>query len=218
FDGMKKMYVDGETAIYYITVGNENYAMPAMPEGAQEGIVRGIYKLNSRDASKGKNRVQLFGSGPILRCVLDAQQILADKYQVSSDVWSVTSYTELRRDAHACQRWNMLHPLETPRKSYLEEVMEGVQGPFIASSDNVRALPEQIRDYLPGALLALGTDGMGRSETREALRRHFEIDSASVVIAALYQLFREGKVEAKKVAKAIKDLDYDPEKVDPYFA
>ncbi|EAQ77517.1 pyruvate dehydrogenase (acetyl-transferring), homodimeric type [Blastopirellula marina] len=218
FDGMKKMYVDGETAIYYITVGNENYQMPAMPAGAEEGIVRGIYKFNSLDSAKGKTRVQLFGSGPILRCVLDAQQILADKYNISSDVWSVTSYTELRRDAHACQRWNMLHPLETPRKSYLEEVMEGVQGPFIASSDNVRALPEQIRDYLPGALFALGTDGMGRSETREALRRHFEIDSASVVIATLYQLFREGKVDAKKVAKAIKDLDYNPEKVDPYFA
>ncbi|WP_390623344.1 pyruvate dehydrogenase (acetyl-transferring), homodimeric type [Blastopirellula sediminis] len=218
FDGMKKMYVDGETAMYYITVGNENYAMPAMPEGAEEGIVRGIYKYNSLDAAKGKNRVQLFGSGPILRCVLEAQQILADKYQVSSDVWSVTSYTELRRDAHACQRWNMFHPTEEPRKSYLEQVMEGVEGPFIASSDNVRALPEQIRDYLPGNLLALGTDGMGRSETREALRRHFEIDAASVVIATLYQLFREGKLDAKKVAKAIKDLDYNPEKVDPYFA
>nr|WP_233200292.1 pyruvate dehydrogenase (acetyl-transferring), homodimeric type [Blastopirellula marina] len=218
FDGMKKMYVEGETAMYYITVGNENYAMPAMPEGAEEGIVRGIYKFNSLDAAKGKNRVQLFGSGPILRCVLEAQQILADKYQVSSDVWSVTSYTELRRDAHACQRWNMFHPTEAPRKSYLEQVMEGVEGPFIASSDNVRALPEQIRDYLPGNLLALGTDGMGRSETREALRRHFEIDAASVVIATLYQLFREGKVDAKKVAKAIKDLDYNPEKVDPYFA
>nr|WP_246120206.1 pyruvate dehydrogenase (acetyl-transferring), homodimeric type [Blastopirellula retiformator] len=218
FDGMKKMYVDGETAMYYITVGNENYAMPAMPEGAEEGIVHGIYKFNSVDSAKGKNRVQLFGSGPILRCVLEAQQILARKYQVSSDVWSVTSYTELRRNAHAVQRWNMFHPTETPKKSYLEEVMEGVEGPFIASSDNVRALPEQIRDYLPGNLLALGTDGMGRSETREALRRHFEIDAASVVIATLYQLFREGKLDAKKVAKAIKDLDYDPEKVDPYFA
>ncbi|MGY8766906.1 MAG: transketolase-like TK C-terminal-containing protein, partial [Pirellulales bacterium] len=216
--GMQKMYVEGETNIYYITAENENYKMPPMPEGVEEGIVRGLYKFKSAEAPKSKQRVQLFGSGAILRSVLKAQEILSENYSISSDVWSVTSYTELRRDAQSCERWNMFHPLETPKKSYLEEALEGTEGPFIASSDYVKALAEQVQPYLPGNMLALGTDGMGRSESREALRRHFEVDAESVVIATLYQLSREGKIEPKVVAKAIKDLDYNPEKIDPYFA
>ena len=216
--GMQKMYVEGETNIYYITAENETYEMPPMPEGVEEGIVRGLYKFKSIEATKSKQRVQLFGSGAILRSVLTAQEILAEKYNISSDVWSVTSYTELRRDAQSCERWNMFHPLETPKKSYLEKVLEGAEGPFIASSDYVRALAEQVQPYLPGNMFVLGTDGMGRSESREALRRHFEVDAESVVIATLYQLSREGKVEPKVVAQAIKDLDYNPEKIDPYFA
>ncbi len=217
-DGMKKLYEDGETAIYYITVGNENYVMPEMPEGAEEGIIRGIYKLKSQTADKSRAKVQLMGSGTITRCVLDAAEILAEKYNIASDVWAVTSYTELRRDAQSCERWNMFHPTEEPKSSYLETVMDGVEGPFISASDNVRAWGEQIRPYLPGNMVALGTDGMGRSETREALRRHFEVDAESVVIATLYELARTGVIERKEVAQAIKDLNYDAEKPNPYYA
>nr|WP_233216439.1 pyruvate dehydrogenase (acetyl-transferring), homodimeric type [Blastopirellula marina] len=217
-DGMKKLYAEGETAIYYITVGNENYVNPEMPEGALKGIIRGIYKLNAQAADKPRATVQLMGSGTITRCVLDAAQILAEKYNIASNVWAVTSYTELRRDAQSVERWNMFHPTEEPKKSYLETVMEGVEGPFISASDNVRAWAEQVRPYLPGQMVALGTDGMGRSETRDALRRHFEVDAESVVIATLYELARTGKIERSEVAQAIQDLNYDADKPNPYFA
>jgi pyruvate dehydrogenase E1 component len=218
FDGLKKMYEDGETAIYYLMVGNDNYIMPKMPEGCEEGIVKGMYKFKSVEGKKGGHRVQLFGSGAIMNCVLKGQQILAEKYGISSDVWSVTSYNELRRDAQECKRWNMFHPTQTPRKSYIETVTEGCEGPFIASSDYVQALAEQVAPFLPGDFLALGTDGMGRSETRPALRRHFEVDGECVAIASLYQLSKQGKIEASEVEKAIKDLDVDPEKISPLYA
>jgi pyruvate dehydrogenase E1 component len=217
-DGLKRLYEDGETAIYYIMVCNENYVMPMMPEGCADGIVKGIYKFRSRDVENSKHRVQLFGSGSIMNGVLKAQELLAERYQIASDVWSVTSYTQLRREAFECHRWNMLHPTEAPRESYLELVLKGVQGPFIAASDYVRALPEQIRDYLPGDLVALGTDGMGRSETRIALRRHFEVDAECIVIATLYKLHQQGHFDAAFVAQAIKDLGVDPEKVNPLYA
>ena len=218
FDGLKKLYQEGETAIYYLTAENENYEMPPMPEGVEEGIIRGIYKYSSKDAGKGKHRVQLFGSGAILRSVLSAQELLAEKYGISSDVWSVTSYTELRRDAHRCRRWNMLHPAEPPQKPYIQQVLEGHEGPFIAASDYVRALGEQLQPWIPGDYFVLGTDGMGRSETREALRRHFEVDAECVTLAALYQLLQQGKIKGELVAQAITDLGIDPEKTDPYFA
>jgi pyruvate dehydrogenase E1 component len=179
-DGLKRLYQDGETAMYYISVENEAYEMPGMPEGVTEGIIQGIYKLSSRDVDGARARVQLFGTGPILRSSLAAQELLAEKFQIASDVWSVTSYTQLRRDAQTCERWNMLHPEETPRRSYIEQVLEGVEGPFIAASDHVRALPEQVQRYIPGDYFVLGTDGMGRSEMRETLRRHFEVDAESV--------------------------------------
>ena len=217
-DGLKKLYQDGETGIYYISVGNENYEMPEMPAGVEEGIVKGIYKFKSQEVAGARATVQLFGTGPILRCVLAAQQILADRYKVASDVWSVTSYSQLRRDAQECERWNMLNPTGTPRQSYLDHVLAGVKGPFIAASDHVRALPEQLTRYIPGDYFVLGTDGMGRSETREALRRHFEIDAESVTIAALYRLSRMGVLKSEEVAAAIKELDYDHSKVNPMFA
>ncbi|MEX1041796.1 MAG: pyruvate dehydrogenase (acetyl-transferring), homodimeric type [Pirellulaceae bacterium] len=216
--GMKKLYVDGDTAIYYLTVGNENYVMPEMPEGATEGIIRGIYKLQAGNQPKARAKVQLMGSGTITRCVQKAAEILAERYNIDSDVWAVTSYTELQREAHECERWNMLHPTAPPKRSYIEQVMDGVEGPFISASDNVQAWAEQIRHYLPGNMRVLGTDGMGRSETREALRRHFEVDAESIVIATLYQLAQEGKVELSEVAQAIKDLNYDPEKPNPLYA
>lgn len=217
-DGLKRLYEDGETAIYYISVENENYEMPGLPEGAEEGIVKGIYKLKSQDVKNAKARVQLFGTGPILRSTLKAQEILAEKYNVASDVWSVTSYTQLRRDAQSCERWNFLHPTEKPKQSYIEQVLDGVEGPFIAASDHVRALPEQLQRYMPGDYFVLGTDGMGRSETREALRRHFEVDAESVVLATLSRLVVAGTLKNEDVAKAIKELDYDPEKANPLYA
>ena len=217
-DGLKRMYEQGETAIYYISVENENYAMPAMPEGVEDGIVKGIYKLSSRDVPNARARVQLFGTGAILRMVLQAQEMLAEKFNIASDVWSVTSYTQLRRDAQTCERWNFLHPTEEPKQSYIEQLLQGVEGPFIAASDHVRALPEQLIRYIPGDYFVLGTDGMGRSETREALRRHFEVDAESVVLAALYRLAKQNVLQMSDVAQAIKDLDYNPEKVNPLFA
>ncbi len=218
FDGLKRLYQDGETAIYYITVENENYQMPAMPEGVEEGIVRGIYRVSTRDEGHGHPRVQLFGSGAILRHVLEAQAILGDRYGVSSDVWSVTSYTQLRRDAQECQRWNMFHPQMPPRQSFLEQAIAGAKGPFIAASDYVRAVSEQVSPWIPGGLFALGTDGMGRSESREALRRHFEVDAQCVTVAALYRLSQQGEMPVERVGDAIRDLGIDPEKVNPHFA
>jgi len=220
-DGLKRLYAEGEAAIYYITVENENYVMPEMPAGAEEGILRGIYKLSVVEAAgKGKRKlhVNLFGSGAILSSALRAQQILADQFGVSSQVWSVTSYTQLAREAQDCARWNMLHPTAEPRKSYLEQSLEGEQGVFVASSDYVRAVAEQLRPWIPGDYCTLGCDGMGRSETREALRRHFEVDAESIAIAALYRLQKQGEVKTETVAKAIGDLGFDPEKKNPLWA
>jgi pyruvate dehydrogenase E1 component len=217
-DGMRKLYQDLETAIYYITVHNEDYDMPAMPEGVEEGIIKGIYKFSSTEVAGAKARVQLFGSGAILRHVIEAAKILAEKYNVASDVWSVTSYTQLRREAQSTERWNMLHPDQPAKKSYIQNVLEGVSGPIISASDNVRAVGEQLLPYLDQDYYVLGCDGMGRSETRPALRRHFEVDAASVTIAALYRLSRSGAISGKEVAQAIRDLDYDPEKQNPLYA
>jgi pyruvate dehydrogenase E1 component len=219
FHGLHRLYEAGDTAIYYLTVHNENYEMPAMPDGVTEGIIKGLYRFSSREAEGGTGaRVQLFGSGAILRCALEAQQTLAESYGVSSDVWSVTSYSELRREAQACRRWNMLHPEEAPRRPHIEQELEGQTGPFIAASDFVQAVPEQLTPWIPGRYLVLGTDGMGRSESRESLRRHFEIDGPCITVAALYALEREGKVSSDVVAQAIGDLGIDPDKANPLFA
>jgi pyruvate dehydrogenase E1 component len=204
--------------MYYLMAGNDDYEQPGMPEGCEEGIIRGIYKYRTHEAHTPQLTVNLFGSGAILNSVLAAQHILADKYHISSHAWSVTSYNELRRDAPACERWHMFHPDLPPRKCYIEEVLAGESGVFVAASDYVRALPEQLTRWIPGDYYVLGTDGMGRSESREALRRHFEVDAESIVIATLYRLARLGKIPASDVAKAIQDLGVNPEKVDPYFA
>ncbi|MBW3599877.1 MAG: pyruvate dehydrogenase (acetyl-transferring), homodimeric type [Planctomycetes bacterium] len=217
-DGLRRLYQEGEVAMYYITVENENYAMPDMPAGVEEGIIRGMYKLSSVNAEQGQNRVQLFGSGPILRSALKAQELLAEKYHISSDVWSVTSYSQLRREAQDCARWNMLHPTAPPRRSYLETVLEGAEGPFVAASDYVRAVGEQLTPWIPGDYLVLGTDGMGRSETRNALRRHFEVDAQFITLGALHQLRKQGKLEAGDVARAVQELGINPDKPNPQFA
>jgi pyruvate dehydrogenase E1 component len=217
FDGLKRMYEDNETAIYYITLENENYEMPEMPAGCEEGVIRGMYKLKSVDADGGL-RVQLFGSGPILRESLRAADILQAKYNVSSDVWSVTSYNQLRRDAQECERWNMLNPEKPRRHSYLQEQIDATEGPIIAASDYMRILPDQLGPWLKGRLYSLGTDGMGRSESRANLRRHFEVDAESIVVATLYKLSLDGKYDAAAVAQAIKDLGISPEKKSALYA
>jgi pyruvate dehydrogenase E1 component len=217
-DALKRLYQDGETAIYYITCGNENYVHPAMPEGAENGIIRGMYKLQSSTVSSPKAGVRLLGSGAILRMTLQAQQILAEKYQIASDVYSVTSYTELRREAQTCQRWNMLHPTAPPKVSYLEEQFARYDGLTVAASDNVRAVTEQIQPWVPGDFYVLGTDGMGRSETREALRRHFEVDAESIVIATLWRLSKAGVIAPSEVQKAIEELGVDANKQNPLYA
>ncbi len=197
---------------------NDPYILPPMPEGCEAGIIKGMYKYRSQEVDGARARVQLFGSGAILNGALRAQEMLAEKFNIASDVWSVTSYTQLRREASDCQRWNLLHPTETPRKSYLETVLEGVEGPFIAASDYVRALGEQLTPWIPGDYYVLGTDGMGRSETREYLRRHFEVDAESISIAALSRLSKAGVVSDKEVVEAIKQLGFDAEKPNPYFS
>jgi pyruvate dehydrogenase E1 component len=212
-DGMKRMMQDEENIYYYIALQNENYPMPAMPEGAKEGILKGIYKY--RAGSKGKHRVQLFGGGSIMLQVLRAQEILAERYDVAADVWGVTSYTELRRDALRCERHNRLHPTEEAQTPYIVSALQGVQGPFIAASDYMKALQDQVSRWIPGQYVVLGTDGFGMSDTREALRRHFEVDAECIVIAALDALRVEGKLTAADVQKAIKDLGVDPDKIDP---
>lgn len=217
-EGIKKMFGEGEQCMYYLMTENEEYEHPEMPEGCEEGIVKGMYKFKTQQVDGAKATVQLFGSGAILNCAVAAQSILAEKYNIASNVWSVTSYTELRREAAAVERWNRLHPTESPRRSYLEEQLEGLEGPFISSSDYIRALGEQLAPWIPGDYYVLGTDGMGRSETREALRRHFEVDAESIVIATLSRLAKSGVVTNQDVADAIAQLDYDPDKVNPYFA
>jgi pyruvate dehydrogenase E1 component len=213
-DGIRRMWEAQEDVFYYITLYNENYEMPAMPSGVEEGIIKGLYPLKKSELKKPKARIQLFGSGSIIRDALRAQEILAEKYQVAADVWSVTSYKQLARDALEAARWNMLHPNKKPRKSYLEQTLHGVEGPFVAVSDNVRLVPLQVKPYLPGPLYCLGTDGFGRSETRQNLRRFFEIDAESVVMAALTSLPEQFDEKAR--ARALKDLEIDPEKPAPW--
>jgi pyruvate dehydrogenase E1 component len=217
-DGLRRMYVDNESVFYYITLYNEDYVMPAMPAGAEPGILKGMYRLNSLDVGESKLRAQLLGSGPILRHVLEAQKILADDYKIASDVWSVTSYKELRREALEVERWNMLHPTEMPRTCYVEDVFSEVDGPFIAASDNMHLVAEQIAKWVPGKLVTLGTDGFGRSDSREELRRHFEIDAPHIVFATLSTLCRDGKIPGATVAKAAQDLQINTEQSNPVRA
>jgi len=214
-EGMRAMYERNDEVMYYITLHNENYKMPAMPAGSEEGIIKGMYKLSTVDAGSGSSKVQIFGSGAILNCALDSQKLLAEKYGVSSNVWSVTSYKTLWTEANACEHWNLLHPGEKPRKSYLEMALEGEQGPFIATSDNVRLVAQQIDPWVPGGLYTLGCDGVGRSDRRVRLRRHFEVDAECTTLAALTQLAKLGKFDAKKLPQVVKDLDINPDKANP---
>jgi pyruvate dehydrogenase E1 component len=213
-DGIRRMYEEMEDCFYYVTMYNEDYAMPAMPEGSAEGILRGLYKFKAA-GGKGKAVAQLFGSGPILNEAVKAQEILAKTYKIAVDVWSVPSYTEVRRDALAVERWNRLHPASEARKSYLETVLEGADGPIIAASDYMKVVPDALSPWLPGRLLTLGTDGFGRSDNREHLREHFEVDAAAIVGATLSKLARDGKYDPKCAEKALAELGVDVEAGDP---
>ena len=213
-DGLRRMYAEGEDCFYYLTVYNEMYAMPAMPAGVEDGIRRGLYKLAPAGADDGAPRVHLFGSGAILREALAAQRLLAER-GVAADVWSVTSYSELRRDALACERWNRLHPEAPPRQSFLAAALADQPWPVIAVSDYLKAVPDQVARFVPAGMVSLGTDGFGRSDTRDALRRFFEIDAPSITVAALAELARRGAVPAATVSQAIADFELDPEAVDP---
>ncbi|HEY8824150.1 MAG TPA: pyruvate dehydrogenase (acetyl-transferring), homodimeric type, partial [Candidatus Limnocylindria bacterium] len=215
-DGMKRMLGDGEAIFYYLTLYNENYPQPAMTEGVEEGIVRGIYLFRPGEEGR-RRRVTLLGSGSIMQQVLRAQQLLQEKYDVSADVYSVTSYQQLRNEALAVERWNRLHPESEPRLPHVTSVLGG-HSPIVAASDWLKALPDQISRWVGSPFVPLGTDGFGRSDTREALRRHFEIDAESVATASLHALALTEEYGAAEVAKALAELGIDPEKPEPRTA
>jgi pyruvate dehydrogenase E1 component len=212
-DGLRRMYQEQENVFYYITCMNENYAHPAMPAGAAEGILKGMYLLRSGTA--GKIRATLFGSGTILREVLAAADLLEKDYGVAADVFSATSFNELRRNALETERWNLLHPGEKPRRTYVQEVLGDRTGPFIAATDYMKTVADQIRQWIPGRYAVLGTDGFGRSDSRAELRRFFEVDRNYVALATLKALADDGKVDAKVVTQALKSFGIDPEKPNP---
>jgi len=212
-DGLRRMYQDQENIFYYITTMNENYQHPAMPEGAEEGIINGMYKL--REAGKGTHTVQLFGSGTILRQVEQAADMLANDYDVAADIWSVTSFSELRREGLDADRWNNRHPGEDQRVPFVAQCLDGAEGPFIAATDYMRLVPDQIREWVPGHYAVLGTDGFGRSDGRRALREFFEVNAANIVLATLNALADDGKIEQSVVAEAITKLGIDPDKPNP---
>ncbi len=216
-DGMRRMFENGEEILYYLCLYNENYAMPPLPPGAEEGIIKGLYKFKTGREGL-RHKAQILGSGTIIRSALRAQEILAERYDVSADVWSATSYKNLRNEALLAERWNLLHPTQTPKKPHVQQLLEKESGPFIAVSDYMKMVPDQIAKWVPGGLTTLGTDGFGRSDIRSRLRRFFEIDAECVVVATLYSLAQRGVIERKTVARAIKDLNVDPEKGFPQLA
>jgi pyruvate dehydrogenase E1 component len=213
-DGLRRMYKEQESVFYYITIMNENYVHPPMPKGAEEGILKGMYLLK-RGAPKKKMKVQLLGSGTILREVVAAADLLEQDFGVSADIWSVTSFNELRRDGLDVQRWNMLHPEHARRVSHVEKCLKDGSGPVIASTDYMKAYADQIRAFVPRHYVTLGTDGFGRSDSRENLRRFFEVDRFHVAVAALKALSDEGVVPAATVAEAIAKYGIDPNKPNP---
>ncbi|MBZ5641577.1 MAG: pyruvate dehydrogenase (acetyl-transferring), homodimeric type [Acidobacteriia bacterium] len=216
-DGIRRMYKDGESIFYYITVMNEAYAMPPMPTGVEDGILKGMYKFRASENKNPKLRAQLFGSGAILREALKAQEILETKYGVSADVWSVTSYKALYTDGIDTERWNLLHPSEPPRIPYVTQCLADTDGVLVAASDYLKALPNMISRWTPRHMAALGTDGFGRSDGREALRDFFEVDARFIALATLSELHREGKIEACVVQKAIQEFGIDAGKPNPLY-
>ncbi|MGH2452067.1 MAG: pyruvate dehydrogenase (acetyl-transferring), homodimeric type [Candidatus Limnocylindria bacterium] len=215
-DGLRRMLQDEEDTFYYLTLYNENYPMPAMAEGLEEGILRGMYLFRAGEAGT-RRRVALLGSGPILQQALRAQELLLDRHEVAADVYSVTSYQLLRNEALETERWNRLHPEAEARRPYLTEALRA-GGPIVAASDHLKLVADQIARWAPQPFVPLGTDGFGRSDTREALRRHFEIDAEHIAVAGLHSLALCEQFSPSDVAKAIADLDIDPDRIDPRYA
>jgi pyruvate dehydrogenase E1 component len=209
-DGIRRMYREQESIFYYLTVMNEQYEMPPMPEG----ILKGMYRFSRAENSKAKLKAQLLGSGAILNQVIAAQKLL-EKYDVAADVWSVTSYQELYRDGHAVDRWNMLHPGETPKVPYVTSLLKDTAGVIVAASDYLKILPDSIDRWMPRKIRSLGTDGFGRSEDRADLRTFFEVDARFIALATLAELAQEGQLDRKVVAQAMKDFGIDPDKPNP---
>jgi pyruvate dehydrogenase E1 component len=212
-DGLRRMYVEQQNIFYYITCMNENYVHPAMPAGVEQGILKGMYLLHI--GGRGKVRVQLLGSGTILREVIRAAEVLETEFKIPSDVWSVTSFSELRREALEVERWNNLHPESPPKQSYVAACLEKKDGPFVAATDYMKTVPDQIRQWVPGRYTVLGTDGFGRSDSRRALREFFEVDTHSIVVTALKALADDGALDLETVTRAIKRFHIDPDRPDP---
>ena len=212
-DGLRRMLEEQENVFFYITCMNENYAHPPMPKGAEDGILKGLYLADV--GGRGKVRVQLIGSGTILREVIEASKILADDYGIPADIWSATSFNELRRECLEVERWNNLHPGQPPRRSYLEQCFDGRDGPFIAATDYMKIVAEQVDRWVPGRYVTLGTDGFGRSDARAALRDHFEVNRYYIVVAALKALADDGALDMSTVAEAIEQFGIDADKPDP---
>jgi pyruvate dehydrogenase E1 component len=217
-DGIRRMFEKQENIFYYITLMNENYPMPPMPAGSEDGILKGMYKFKSSTQKNSKLKANILGSGTIMNEVLRAQEILEHDYNVAADVWSVTSYKELRRDALDVERWNMLNPTTKQKVSYINRLFKDDDGVFIAATDYIKALPDSIAKWLPRPLASLGTDGFGRSESREALRDFFEVDAKHIVFAALGELAKEGKIKAATLDKSGKDLGIDQNKPNPLYS
>jgi pyruvate dehydrogenase E1 component len=217
-DGMRRMFAEQENVFYYVTAMNENYSHPAMPEGAEEGIIKGLYRFRSGTTATAKKQVQLMGSGSILREVIAAADLLRDDWGVEADIWSATSFTELAREANDCDRWNRLHPTDKARVPYVTQCLQGQAGPVIAATDYIQLYADKVRKWVPARYEVLGTDGFGRSDTRAQLRKHFEVNSAYVAVAALKALADEGVIKAAVVAEAINKYGIDPEKINPLHA
>ncbi|TMB13196.1 MAG: pyruvate dehydrogenase (acetyl-transferring), homodimeric type, partial [Deltaproteobacteria bacterium] len=210
-DGLRRMVQEQEDVYYYLTVMNENYAHPDMPQEAEAGILKGMYRFRARP----KAQVQLLGSGTIFREVIAAAELLEKDFGVAADLWSVTSFSELRRDGLAADRWNAMHPQESPRVSYVEQCLKGRTGPIIAATDYIKLHADSIRAFLPARYRVLGTDGFGRSDTRAKLRHFFEVNRYWIAAHALRALAEEGSVPAERVAEALKKYGLDPEKPNP---
>ncbi|MCH7550075.1 MAG: hypothetical protein IH969_11180 [Candidatus Krumholzibacteriota bacterium] len=206
---------ESEEIFYYLTVMNETYKHPPMPEGAEEGILRGVYRVRASDKTKAKNKVNLFGSGTILNEAIKAQRILEDAYDIPADVYSITSYKSLYYDAMECDRFNLLNPDREERVPYIAQVLDGTDGVYVAASDYVKALPGSIARWMPGRFDFLGTDGYGRSSNRADLRDFFEVDARYIALASLRALWKQGHLDQKVVTEAAKDLGIEPNKRNP---
>jgi pyruvate dehydrogenase E1 component len=216
-DGSRRMLVDEEDVLYYLTLYNENYAMPAMPKGVEKDLLQGLYRFEPAPGEPSKRATILF-SGPAWQAAVAARDELAEHWDVGAELWSATSYKALREEALSTERWNRLHPSQSARTPWVTQKLSDAEGPYIAVTDHMKAVPDMIDRWVPGTFEVLGTDGFGRSDTREALRRHFEVDAAHVVVATLHALAAEGQIKGSAVTKAIARYRVDPEAADPRLA